>query len=300
MRIIPTVAIAVFLCQAALAQKFVTITDEQSASVPMPTGIYAPPPDLKDMKFKHGVSGQFEVMALDDATGLQIERNIEKIKKTLLTRWGLPDVAITAPVRMAVVRDKDIFKKLFRIDETRAEAFRSHNGQIIHVIYLLMDDDPIDAIAPPVTEILLAEFAKKYKSNVGWWAKKGMSRLNATPDDIRENISKLNNPVDGNKVFGSESLFTLTLDQWYKLNNEQRELYDNQCLALCLMLRKEFGQKNLHKFLQTSPQDGMKSVYRFYGFDEFDRSYKRYLQDIVREVGKNKTPTHYLTIKSAR
>jgi len=300
MRIISAVVIALVLTQTALAQQFVTITAEQSASVPMPTGIYAPPPNLRDLKFKHGVSGPFEVMALDDATGLLIERNVQKIKKTLLTRWGLPDVPITVPVRMAVVRDKETFKKLFRIDGTRAESFRDHNGQNIHVIYLLMDGDPVDVLGPPVTEILLAEFAKKYKSNIGWWAKRGMSKLNATPNGIRENISKLNNSFDEKKVFGSESLFTLTQDQWYKLNNEQRELYDNQCLALCLMLRKEFGQKNLHSFLQTNPQDGIKSVYRFYGFDEFDRSYKRYLQDIVREVGKNKTPTHYLTIKSAR
>jgi len=83
---------------------------------------------------------------------------------------------------------------------------------------------------------------------------------------------------------------------WRGLVEKDRDIYDNQCMAMMLLLRKEFGQRNLHSFLGENVKNprAIQSVYGFSGYKEFDKNYKRYIAD-MSDI--DKIPDSYLTPK---
>jgi hypothetical protein len=81
-------------------------------------------------------------------------------------------------------------------------------------------------------------------------------------------------------------------------------LYDQSALVFCLLLRKEFGQDAVHWFLKKSsdagPEAALKEVLGFDGYATFDRTFKRYMLDLTKDVQDQKTPDSYLQIIEKR
>lgn len=265
--------------------------------IPMPVGTENAPSELKDKEWHRRVVGSYEILALDDQQGQFLKQNIPAMKPWVATRWGLPDSAETVPVRMMVVPNKDLMKKLFRLEETRVELFRDYEGQKLHVVYLLFDGPALDSVTEPLTRVSLGEYEKRNNISTGFWFHRGMSKLNTSLNFVRTSVAALNN----NQRLSAQQVLAMTEQEWYKLDVNQKKSYDNHCLAMCLLLRKEFGQKNLHYYLHVNsanPEKAISSVYGFSGFSEFDKSYQRYVVDIVNAVST--APDHYLQIAPAK
>jgi hypothetical protein len=99
-------------------------------------------------------------------------------------------------------------------------------------------------------------------------------------------------------MFFSKALLEMTEDVYYEQTKENRNIFDCQSAAFCLLLRKEFGEQKFLKLL-TEPTEYEKFVEQTYGFKDYnqlDSSFKRYMLDLANDIDKNKTPDSYLLI----
>ncbi len=297
------VLILLFACQVNAADYVSKVIENGQirwTKIPMPLGV-SHIPDLKNLEWHRRTVGNIEILALDDAQGVYLKQTLPRILPWLTSRWGLRPARLSVPVRMLVVNDAELMKKLFKIQYSKAEPFRNYEGQILHVVYLLFDGEPLDSISDPMTVLALAEQSRAGGGDFGLWAQRGMVGLNGSLNKVKARMASLAGLSRNNQLMSSGKLFTLTQDQWYKLKPGEKALFDNQCTALCLLLRKEFGQQNLHMFWRAGSTEGaFAQVYGFSGFAEFDRSYFRYCFDIANEVSANKAPNHYLQVNAKR
>jgi len=191
-------------------------------------------------------------------------------------------------------------QKLFNLDRSKIE-FRKD----LNVMWVLLDDKPERTVAPFISQVCLKEFEYKNSVKLSIWFKRGSSYLNGTLSDIRQNILSLSDMLKNEEtVFSSQKLFSMSEDDLSKEGYQNREIFDRQSLALCLMLRKEFGEAKLQGFLRMANKNDSKSVlkfiYDFDSFDGFDKQYVRFMKDLTSDILNNKTPNSYLEINSAK
>lgn len=268
-----------------------------------PAGATAPiDPALKDLVWNRYTTKSFVIMSIDDAQGKWMSGNIELVKSWCLERWGFPDFQFTKECRVFCVPNKALLKKLFNLDESKAEI-RQTNGKIeISAMWLVLDDKPARVIPPQLTKICFAEFEQKHNVTIPFFAKNGMALLNGTIPDIRGHIVSLGTTVQKDQpIFISEKMFAMTEDEYVKQTPENKKIFDQQSVALCLLLRKEFGEAKLQGFLRmsvrNSPKDVLQVVYGFNSYAQFDQSYLRFMKDLSREVNQQRTPDSYLEIR---
>ena len=260
-------------------------------------------PVLKDLAWNRYATKSFVIMSIDDAQGKWMSDNLEVIKIWCLERWGFPDFQFTKECRVFCVPNKALLKKLFNLDESKAEIRRT-NGKIeISAMWLVLDDKPTRVIPAQLTKICFAEFEQKHNVNIPFFAKNGMSLLNGIIPDIRGHIVSLGNTVQKDQpIFVSEKMFAMTEDEYVKQTPENKKIFDQQSVALCLLLRKEFGEAKLQGFLRMSvrntPKDVLQVVYGFNSYAQFDQSYLRFMKDLSRELSQQRTPDSYLEIRS--
>jgi len=158
-----------------------------------------------DVKFLRRTVGEFEILSLNDEQGKVLQKNLPQIKKWALERWGLPNVPLTVNFRIMCVPDNESLKKMFRIRRSQAESFRDHNGKTIHVAFLQLDG-PINSVAGSLTTVFLSEIEKKYNHKIGFWAHRGMNKLNATVPKIRSSFLelKIKNSFLSQRAFNNE------------------------------------------------------------------------------------------------
>lgn len=261
--------------------------------------------DIQGKQWNRWTSGRFVVCSLNDAQAKFLHDNLDKIKEWELTRWGLADVPMSAECRLICVDDKQLYKKLFNIDQTKVEVRRDGNGRInLIVIFFLLDDKPARTVPGPLTEAVLAEYEQAQGAKFGWWAHRGMALLNGQISDIREHLADLHQYTSNDqKMYFGRGLLTMTEDQYNKETAENRRLFDNCAMTLCLLLRKEFGQDKLLQFLVAKdPEAALRRIYGFESVDQFDASFKHYMIDLTSDVvGAHKdrpvTPDSYLQIR---
>jgi len=192
-----------------------------------------------------------------------------------------------------------LMQKLLKLDRSRVEIKR--RGKIeISIAWLLLDDIPLKTVPIPITEICLAEMAQKYNNKLSFCLLRGMCLLNGTAGQVRVELATL---AKTKKFYLSEDMFKMTLEQWNKLPQEDRGTYDGECVVLCLLLRKEFGETKFHQFLSLesknqTPETILKSVYEFRDYKQFDASFTRYTRDLCSDIVSGKTPDSYLEIKA--
>lgn len=268
-----------------------------------PVGAAAPTdPALKDLAWNRYTTKSFVIMSIDDAQGKWMSGNMELVKSWCLERWGFPDFQFTKECRVFCVPNKALLKKLFNLDDSKAEI-RQTNGKIeISAMWLVLDDKPSRVIPPQLTKICFAEFEQKHNVTIPFFAKNGMALLNGTIPDIRGHIVSLGTTVQKDQpIFISEKMFAMTENEYVKQTPENKKIFDQQSVALCLLLRKEFGEAKLQGFLRmsvrNSPKDVLQVVYGFNSYAQFDQSYLRFMRDLSREVNQQRTPDSYLEIR---
>lgn len=313
-----TCCLILFFSSFCFAQELETV----QLSVPMPLEVQqelvipADDPDIKDLKWNRWVTRNFVICSIVDTQGEYLQKNLETMKTWMLTRWGLPDVdfpQIKSPggdgndsiCRLICVKDPALFNKLFKLNTTRVDL-RDKDGKLELIVgFLLLDQAPSKVLPMPITEVCLSLFAQERNIKFGWWTYRGMGLLNSPVGDIRTNLSQVYPYLSADKtVYFSKGLLSLTEEEWNKVSPDDRKLYDVEAAMLCLMLRKEFGQRKFLWFLKDSQQDSQNALLRIYGFndyDAFDVQFKRYMIDLSNGLLKlnprvPETPDSYLSI----
>lgn len=256
--------------------------------------------ELKDLEWNRYATENIVIMSIDNEQGKWLSENIDKIRSWCLTRWGFPESKFTKECRIFCVPNKQLLKKLFNLEQSKVEM-RSD----LTVIWLSLDDKPVRLLPPLLTQICLVEFEARHNVNISWWYKRGASQLNGSVEDIKQSISGLNDMIKKDQpIFVSEKMFTMTEEDYLKQTIENRKIFDQQAIALCIMLRKEFGEAKLQGFLRISSknnsQDVLKVVYGFSGYEHFDKQYISFMRDLTSDVLNNKAPDSYLEIKPVR
>jgi hypothetical protein len=293
----PLIAVFVFCIGTVLqAQTPVEVTYEGETKL---AEIESDDPDIKDLVWHRWTTKNFTILSIDKQQGKYLAENVEGVKVWIMKRWGLPDLNFSAECRLLGVSDQELMEKLFRINKSMVEI-RKESGKIkMSVGWLLLNDTPSKTVPPPLTKICLAEFAQKYNIDVGPWVQCGFAKLDRPPSSIKKDIVALGNLVNKDELmYFSKTLFT-TKDL-SKLSSEDRELFAKESMVLCLLLRREFGQKKLHQFMKRrEPLLSLDELYGFKSYEEFDASLIRYIKDLSSDVVNNKTPDSYLVIKPA-
>jgi hypothetical protein len=264
-------------------------------------------PAIEGKSWFRWTSDNFVVCSLNDTHAQYLHSRLERVKDWAFSRWGLYGMDFAAECRLICVDDPVLFKKLFNLDETKVEIRRDDNGKIeISVIFMLINSNPSAVVPVPVTEVCYAEFEQKYNSRFSWWAVRGMSLLNGSVVSINRRLLALGNDLSQNKpMYFSQSLMATNKSEWEQLSMDKRSVFDRNAMAFCLLLRKEFGQSKLHWMINKTANgnDGeaaLRELLDFKSYSEFDQSFKRYMEDLTRDVASGKTPMSYLQIEAAK
>lgn len=265
------------------------------------------PKEIEGLQWNRWTSKNFVVCSLDDTQAQYLHKHLELVKGWAFARWGLMDLDFSAECKVIVVDRPELFKKLFNIDSTRVEVRRdSSTGKITStVIFLLCNDSPSKIVPIPLTQVCMAEFAQRYNAKVGTWAYRGMAQLNGTIPQIKDRVVAMKPVIDRNEpLFFSKGLMEMDVEQYGKLDAGKQRLYDDCAMLFCLLVRKEHGQDKYLKLMkragETSPEAALKEVLGFTDYDHFDRTMKRYIIDLTRDVSAGKTPDHYLQIREKK
>lgn len=260
-------------------------------------------PSIEGKVWNRWTSKNFVVCSINNKQAQFLHQHLELVKSWALTRWGLYDIPFTAECRVIAVDDPVLYEKLFKMKESQVDIRRDEKGKIkLSVLFLLLDKPPSQSVPIPLTEIALAEFEQKYNTTFGWWVTRGTSLLNGSLDQIKVNIKSLASSLQRNDpIYFSEGLLSMTREKYYKETPEKRKLYDEAAMMLCLLIRKEFGQNKFHWMMKKTENGGdgqaaLKEVLGFSDYAHFDKSFKRYMYDLSRDVSANKTPDSYLQI----
>jgi hypothetical protein len=226
------------------------------------------------------------------------------VKAWVFARWGLFDIDFSTECKLICVDRPDLFKKLFNLDNTRVEIRRdTTTGKIKEtVIFILLNDVPFKCVPVPLTEVCMAEFSQKHNTKFALWAEKGMGQLNGSLDQIKARVMEVKPLLEKNDpLFFSKGLMEMDREAYNKLAPDKQRLYDNCAMMFCLMVRKEFGQDCYLRLMkgasEGSPEPAMKTVLRFDDFNHFDKTFKRYMTDLCRDIASGKTPDQYLQIR---
>jgi len=261
-------------------------------------------PQLKDLVWHRWTAGKFTILALNDQQGKYLAQNVNNIKYWALSRWGLPDVPLSAECRLLCVYDAQLMNKLFRLTRSRVET-RKENSQIkMYAGWLLTNADPSVTLPVPLTQVCLSQVDQVYGLGLGFWAKRGFGQLNLPVAKIKEEIVALHQHLTtGKSVYFSKTLLNMEQSSYDKLSDEDKNLFDRQCMVMVLLLRKEFGQQKLHAFMNSdnnNPELLLRRVYLFRDYSQFDVSLMRYMGDLCKDVLNSKTPDSYLSITPAK
>lgn len=287
----------------------ITLAQEDIQKVLLPTEVEQEmkvsltDPSIEGKVWNRWTSKSFVVCSINNTQAQYLHQHLELVKGWALSRWGLYDIQFGSECRVIAVDDPVLYEKLFKIKESKIEIRRDENGNIkMTVMFLLLDRPPSQTVPIPLTEICMVEFQQKYNTNFGWWAHRGMSLLNGTMPQVKQNISAMSTPLSDNQpMYFSEGLLTMTKEAYEKESPEKKKLFDQTAMAFCLLVRKEFGQNKFHWMLKKTENkgDGQIAIKEILGFDtysDFDKMFKRYITDLTKDVSQDKTPDSYLQI----
>jgi|GEM_PF-2411926 hypothetical protein len=292
----------IFLVIILLSQQIVIAQQNVSHfQIPTPTGIQVEQdPDIKNLVWNRRSTENFVILSLNDDQGRYLQTNIENMKDWVASRWGLPSEGFPSsklgeksePGCMVLcVPNKTLMKKLFNLEESYGEVV-SKDGKIEkRFLWLVLDGTPAETIPPALTMVCLSQVESDYNYNFGFWAVRGMSVLNSTIPNIKTSLKKVNPDLQNG------NMFSVTREDYKKMSPEKRKDFDGASAMACLLLRKEFGQKNLLDFFRNpNTEENFKMVYGFQNFDHLNQTFKRYSKNLITDISNGVTPNSYLQI----
>jgi hypothetical protein len=260
---------------------------------------------IKDKVWNRWTTKNFVVCSLSNQQAQYLHENLEQIKSWLYQRWSLHDVDFNAECKLICVDDENLFKKLFRLEGSSVEVRRDSNGKIKEmVIFLLLNGPPSKTVPMALSEVCISEFEQKYGKRFGWWAHRGMSVLNSTPDNILGSIQQQQSALLSKEpTFFSKTLLETTEEEYKKFDPDKKKMYDRVAAIFCLMIKKEFGTVKFQEMLKQADSTGNKEnavreVLGFKSYDDFDITFKRYMKDIVDDAVSGKIPVNYVLVES--
>lgn len=259
-------------------------------SIPIPTGSTVGN-EIKDLTWNKLDTENFVILSISKDQGLYLAKNLEKIKEKSLARWGIPNFKFSAPCKIVCLPSKELMQKLFRLDTTYVEGEN---------VWLLLDGNPDELIPPSIMMVCLDQYAKMKNIKIGYWASRGMATLNASVPQIKSEILSLKEEMNAkNNTLSSKNIFAMTDDDYFKQNETQRRMFDQQSTVLCLMLRNEYGSSKFLQMLNANPtEESFRKIYKFNSFEDFDKTFKRYMYYLCNDVSLAKTPDKYLRLYS--
>lgn len=292
-----------FLLVAQFAGAQDKINNEKITYAKLPIPVGSSPtndPDLKNMLWDYWRTKNFGVASLDYDQGIYVSQHIEYIKAWVFSRWGLPNVDFQSECIICCVPNKELMKRLFQLDGSYAEVSRDSSGRITKSkIWLVLDGSPAGTIPPALTLVCLKEFEQTTNIKLNLWVYRGMAILNGTGPQIRSSLAPLGSSKG--KTFNIDRILNTDEAGWEKFSKEQQTVFDNESAALCLLLRKEFGQANFLRFLKNgSSEESVLEAFRFNSYQDLDLTFKRYMLYLSQDVVSNRTPEEYLQITSVR
>jgi len=260
-------------------------------------------PELKGMQWNRWVSGKFTVNSVDDETGRKLASNSEAIKSAILAKWNFANFEFKHECRVFVVPNKSMLKKLFGISEDTFENRLNTEDKVLAIWLVLPNGVSVDSpiIYPLYAKAIFSEYESISNVNLGYWFKNGASILSGSPIEIKERLNALPLKLQDGEIFFSKSLLAMSTESYSQFSKEVKALYDAESVALCLMLRKEFGYVKLNSFLKTSFEQNFDSAFpKVYGFKDckdFDDKFSVYLKDLSKCYKEDRIPDSYLTVE---
>jgi hypothetical protein len=265
-------------------------------TLPVPSGTTpSTDPSIPTIGWNRWTTKNFTINSIDIDQGEYLFNNIESMKTWCLERWGLPDIQFSAECRIFCAPNVDMMKKLFNLDRTCGGVKQVDGKLVISYLWVVIDGKPTEVIPSPLTIICLKEFNYQNRLNIGWWLYKGMSVLNSSIPQIKNNVVL----ASQNKTpFSSKSFFSATEDDMRKATLEQKQLFDAQAATMCLLIRKEYGQKKFLLFLRNSNSEHVVKEYLgFTNLETFDITFHRFKDNLANDISQNRTPDSYLQIE---
>ena len=239
---------------------------------------------------------RFVILSLDQKQGVFLQKNLSKIKQWSINRWGMPDYSYPTECRIQVVNDKELMRKLFGLSDTHTEVQDN-----MRVVWLLSEGNPVETMSAALVRFSLDDIEREHHIKFGMWVYRGMGVLNMPIPQIRAHFSLLSGKmVNDDKMFFSKTLFSIDRVKYNRYDETTKQLFDAEAAAVCLLLRKEFGQKNFHKVALTgASEDNLRVILGFQNYNKFDVTFRRYMINLSSDIINNKTPDSYLEIAPA-
>lgn len=257
-------------------------------TIPTVSGIKSSDENLSKISWNRWTLDSFSIHSIDKDMGVYLYNNIKNIKKEVLVKWGLPDIAFKHEVRIFCCSSEENLKKLFNINKSSFEF--KEDKQIIYV-WLIFNESNLDSLKSLLMSVSLIELEFKYNYSFPLWIHRGMPLLSSL-SKTKESIEYI---YTFNKIKQFKNLVSVDKLQYSESEDSYKKLFDVSSSVLCLMIRKEFGQDNFQKcMLKTT------SVYKQLGFEDIDSFNSRffsYCYYLRNDYKKNILKEEYLEIK---
>lgn len=249
-------------------------------------------PVYSDLHWYRRNTPNFEILSLNDHYGAQVAAQIESLKSWTLTRWGLPDIPYRKPCQILCVPDVTTLRKAFRITQPYAESTGTFAA-----CWVVTDQTMMHSLPIFLTEIGLSAYESQHQVRIGYWARRGMSILSGNSAHVKTLLAPIAPHIAANRrIFFSEPLFTLKKESVVRSSEENMTLFDREAAILCLMLRREFGQRRFLILLVDSSPNSLYAATGYRGYSQFDSAFKRYLFYSARDMASNNMPDSYFNI----
>lgn len=260
------------------------------------------PKELEGKVWNRWTSENFVVLSVNDTYAQYLHKNIESMKTWALERWGFPDVVFSRKCKIICVDDPKLYEMMFKMNHSSAVTERNKRGLIEeNTIFMLANRPPSETIPSVLTAICLREFAQQYDTELDFWTIRGICLLNSPLNEIKRRIVTSKTSVAEKKSKGfAKSLFEMEGKRYGEMSHKNKKLCDDCTMMLVLMLRQEFGQNKFHWLIKrasdTGPEQAIKTTLGFSGYDEFDKSYKAFIFDLIKMTIREKVPDSYFMI----
>lgn len=259
-----------------------------------------PVPDpYKNMQWHRKQTQNFEIVAIDAAHAQQLSVYVENLKTWIYKRWGLNNVPFDKPCMIICVPSQAIFSEFFRKDSIEPHIANSKNfdgaDRSVYGIWIAADTSGrwLTASLPEkIGRVCMMNYESTYRIGLGLWLQVGSATLNNDVGVIRSVLSRASSTT-----LSAEQLFAETQASYDAKTPEQKMEFRRCSTALCLLLRKEFGEQRFHSFLSQTAAQGSPAiqVYGFTSLSQLNASYIAYVNNLSYDLQQGVTPNSYLT-----
>lgn len=229
------------------------------------------PDEFKDLVWNKWDTENFIILSIDKNQGYKLKNEIEEIKSWILDRWGFDDVNFNSDCKVILVSNRDLFKKLFKLETPRCEVRK--DGDKISLSAIWISNEDLNKLPYVLSEVCFSEIEQQYKRTLPVHIKKGMSYLNKDASELSE--------------LKNASIFT------YEKLISEKSPDEKQCAILCLLFRKEYGQDN---FLKYAADEDLNN-FSIKSKENIESILNRYYNNIISDLQENKVPQSYLDVK---